>query len=181
MRGVLAALAFVLLAAPAAADQKDPRLDALFTALKAAPDAASANKIDAQIWRIWLQHPDKRTQEATLVGVTFMNKGQAELAEMAFKEAIGRHPDFAEAWNKRATLRYFKGDLRGSVADYAHVLKLEPRHFGALAGLGMIHAALEDWDTAIHWYTEALAVHSQNVGVQVGLAEAKQKAKGEET
>ena len=181
VRPLLAACLLVGLALPAAADQTDPRLDALFARLQAAPDAAAAQPIEAEIRRIWLEHPDKRTREVTLIGTGFLNGGRPQLAELAFKEAIQRSPDFAEAWNKRATLRYLVGDYTGSIEDCAHVLKLEPRHFGALAGLGHINMALKDWDAAIRWYKEALAVNPNMPGVIEVLEEARKKALGEET
>lgn len=186
MRRLLALLALlaVLGGAPfgrATADQTDPRLDALFAGLKAAPGLARAQRLEAQIWRIWLQHPDAEAYKATQLGVAHMNRGDADAAERAFSRAIKRQPDFAEAWNKRATLRFFTGDLDGSVADCAQVLRLEPRHFGALAGLGMIFSALEDWPSAIHWFETALAVNPLMPGVEAGLAAARRRQKGEET
>lgn len=185
MRLLLSAFAIICLTllapATASADQKDPRLDKLFSDLKAAPDPASARKIDDQIWRIWMQHPDERTRESLLIGISFMNGGRAELAELAFKEAIERDPEFAEAWNKRATLRFLNGDIPGSIADCAHVLKLEPRHFGALSGLGVMNAKIGDWKAAVHWYEQALMVHPQLPGIQAALKEAKRRMLGDET
>lgn len=185
VRRLAFATAFAFLAAlfvlPAAADQRDPRLDGLFRDLQAAPDLAAAGPIADSIWRIWLEHPDDATQEALLLGAAYMNRGDARQAERAFNEAIERDPEFAEAWNKRATLRYLMGDLDGSVADCAQVLKLEPRHFGALAGLGMIHMAVEDWKGAVRWYEAALAANPHMPGVAAGLTEAKRRLKGDET
>ncbi len=178
---ILAAVALIGAAGGAKADQTDPRLGDLFILLKAAPDLAAAQPIDARIWRIWLEHSDKRTREVTLIGASFMAAGQVELANLAFKEAIERHPDFAEAWNKRATLRYLTGDLAGSVADCAHVLQLEPRHYGALAGLGQIEMALRHWTAAVRWYEAALKVNPHMPGVEAALKTARRQAGGEET
>jgi len=180
MRALILTLA-ILIAAPALADQNDPRLDALFEQLRSAPSAEAAAPIDAEIWRIWLEHADRRTEEVTLIGTAFMNSGRARLAELAFKEALDRSPDFAEAWNKRATLRYLKGDYDGSVEDCAHVLKLEPRHFGALSGLGLINMAVEDYKAAIAWFEQALAVHPNLEGAKAGLEEAKRRRLGRKT
>jgi tetratricopeptide (TPR) repeat protein len=154
------------------ADQKDPRLSALFDELKNAKSAAIANTFEDKIWQIWLEHSDKRTQEVTLIGISFMNSGQFDLAELAFTEAIDKNPDFAEAWNKRATLRYLVGDLEGSVADCANVLNLEPRHYGAMAGLGMISAARSNWKRAIEWYQRALTIHPNFTGAKIGLEQS---------
>lgn len=172
------ALLLALAGGGAAADQTDPRLDDLFAKLKTAPDPGAAARLDAQIWRIWLQHPDARAYEATRSGIGYLSSGRAAEAEKAFTEALELQPDFAEAWNKRATVRFFMGDLEGSVEDCAHVLKLEPRHYGALAGLGMIHMAIEEWDAAAAWFREALAINPHMPGVRAGLADAEQRARG---
>ena len=121
------------------------------------------------------------TREATLIGISFMSQGQARLADLAFKEAIELSPEFAEAWNKRATLRYLTGDLEGSIADCAEVLKLEPRHFGALSGLGLIHMSLEQWDVAAGWFEQALAVYPQAPGMRQNLETARRNALGRKT
>jgi tetratricopeptide (TPR) repeat protein len=154
------------------ADQNDPRLNYLFLQLKAAESAAAASEHEDKIWRIWLEHPDKRTREVILIGIAFMNRGEARLAELAFTEALERNPEFAEAWNKRATLRYMIGDLEGSVADCANVLKLEPRHYGAMAGLGMISASQKNWRRAAEWYKRALEIHPHFRGAKIGLENA---------
>ncbi len=177
----IAALALGLAAAPCRADQFDPRLDDLFARLKTAPNLSASRKIETEIWGIWLQHPDAKVSEATQAGIGHMNAGEAEAAEADFTRAIERSPDYAEAWNKRATLRYFTGDFKGSVADCAQVLKLEPRHFGALSGLGMIHMAIEDWAGAARWFEEALKVNPHMPGVAASLAEARRRALGRET
>lgn len=182
-RAVIAALALLLLLAPHAghADQTDPRLDALFSQLQTASDPAAAARIDAEIWRIWGRHRDQRAFETTVVGATFLSQGQTELAALAFTEAIDRAPDFAEAWNKRATLRYLTGDLEGSVADCIQVLRLEPRHYGALSGLGLIAMRKQDWQAAIRWFEAALALNPHMTGAQENIAEARKRWKGEET
>jgi len=116
-----------------------------------------------------------------LIGMAFLQDGKADLAELSFNEAIQRHPDFAEAWNKRATFLFLKGDVAGSIADCAHVLELEPRHFGALSGLGLMYAQLQNWEAAVHWYEQALAIHPNLPGIRAGLKEATRRLKGDET
>ncbi len=166
----------------AVADQTDPRLDDLFARLKApATTLAEAQRIDDQIWRIWMEHPDARTAESTQIGVSFMNGGRAELAELAFTESIQRHPDYAEAWNKRATLRFITGDHDGSIEDCAHVLKLEPRHYGALSGLGQIFMARQEWALAKRWFEEALKVNPHLPAVEQVIRELDKRIDGEET
>ena len=166
----------------AVADQKDPRLDDLFAKLQSpSTTVAEARRLDAQIWRIWLQHPDARTYEATQIGISAMNGGRARLAELAFTEAIDRHPDLAEAWNKRATLRFIIGDLDGAIKDCAEVLKLEPRHFGALSGLGQIFMAKQEWALARRWFEETLKVHPHLPAVEQVIRELDKRIDGEDT
>lgn len=178
---------FVLLAAAvlapalATADQNDPALDGLFQKLKAAPNVHAGQAIDRDIWQAWLKHEDDRTESLLQLGAAAMNRGRIDVAMGAFSEAIKRHPEFAEAWNKRATLKFFTGDLEGSVADCAQVLKLEPRHYGALSGLGMIYMALEDWDGAVRWIEAALEINPHMPGARAALAEARKKFAAEET
>lgn len=179
---MVALLAAMMLApAMAVADQNDPSLDGLFEKLKAAPNVHAGQALDRDIWRAWLRHEDDRTKSLLQLGAIAMNRGRIDVAMGAFNEAIKRHPEFAEAWNKRATLKFFTGDLKGSVADCANVLKLEPRHYGALSGLGMIYMALEDWAGAIHWLEAALEINPHMPGARAALVEARKKFAAEET
>lgn len=179
---ILPALAALILAPFfAAADQNDPALDGLFEKLRAAPTLEAGRAIDRDIWQAWLRHEDDRTESLLTLGAAAMNRGRIDVAMGAFNDAIKRHPDFAEAWNKRATLKFFTGDLEGSVADCAHVLKLEPRHYGALSGLGMIYMQLEDWEGAIRWIEAALEINPHMPGARAVLAEARKRFAAEET
>jgi tetratricopeptide (TPR) repeat protein len=81
------------------------------------------------------------------------------LAADIYDAIIKRDPEFAEGWNRRATLRFMTGDYDGSVADIQKVLALEPRHFGALAGLGMIYMAVDEPEGALRAFEAALAIH----------------------
>ncbi|MEQ9124888.1 MAG: hypothetical protein RIM80_20245, partial [Alphaproteobacteria bacterium] len=103
LKGLLAPVVFAaffalsLPATPAAADQTDPRLDELFEKLQSAPDLEAAQPLDREIWRIWLEHPDTRTREVTLIGTSFMSGGQPARPHKALKQAIPPHPDIPEA------------------------------------------------------------------------------------
>ena len=105
LAGILAVL-LALGAGQAHADQNDPRLDGLFEDLRAAPDFAAGREIENQIWRIWLEPPDNRTREAVLLGMAFLQDGNADLADLSFNEAIQRPPAFAETRNNPATFRF---------------------------------------------------------------------------
>jgi tetratricopeptide (TPR) repeat protein len=134
-------------------------LDFLFGALKAAPDEASAKHVEARIWAIWIQTP---SDTAALLMVRAKAAVDAQKIDIAIKlldSVIKLRPDYIEAWNRRATLYYMQNDYGRSLADIREVLIREPRHFGALAGLGMIMQEVGDEKRALEAYRKALAVN----------------------
>ncbi|WP_420403787.1 tetratricopeptide repeat protein [Nisaea sp.] len=175
----LAAILAFLSAAPAAADQTDPRLDPLFAELKAAPSDTEARHIEREIWVIWSEHgADVEAEMRFNEGLLLMNAGHLEQAIRLFSIVIEVAPDFAEAWNKRATLLYFTGDFAGSVRDIERTLALEPRHFGALSGLGLIYQQLESVDGAIKAFTAALEINPHMPHIKERLAMLKEQMAG---
>ena len=92
---------------------------------------------------------------------------------------VARTPDFAEGWNRRATVRFMIGDLNGSVDDIRRTLSLEPRHFGALSGLGLIYLQREDWGGARQAFDEALAINPHLPGPRQNLEMIEQRAREE--
>jgi len=168
MRPLLVALA-ILLAAPAArADQNDARLPALFERLRGA-DPATAADLREQIWEIWFAAEESEVDQLMTLGEAAMASGQLRMAVAMFDAVIERRPDFAEGWNRRATAYYMLGAYAQSEADVARVLQLEPRHFGALSGLGLINTARERYDAAIAAYERALAVDPNLPGARINL------------
>ena len=152
--GIIALAITVLV--PACADQNDPQLDDLFIALQAGPSETQAANIELEIWTRWGDHPyDPLANQQMKKGIELMNSGHLDAAEEVFSHIINSHPDFAEAWNKRATVRFFRGNDTGSASDILQVIKLEPRHFGALSGLGMIRVRAGDLEGAIKAYKAA--------------------------
>ena len=161
------------------ADQNDPRLDSLFADLQTPLSATAAQQIENQIWQYWLSFPDDQTIENTMTAAMLMMKrGQLQSAERIFDNIIAREPYFAEAWNKRATVRFLAGNHNGSAKDIARVLQLEPRHFGALSGLGMIHMHNGDWQNAIQTYELAFSIHPYLTNVEVIIDDLKTRLKG---
>ena len=143
----------ITLPVPACADQNDPQLDDLFIALQASPSETQAANIEIEIWTRWGDHPyDPFANRQMKKGIELMNSGDLGAAEEVFSRIINSHPDFAEAWNKRATVRFFRGNDTGSASDILQVIKLEPRHFGALSGLGMIRVRAGDLEGALKAY-----------------------------
>jgi tetratricopeptide (TPR) repeat protein len=134
-------------------------LDFLFGALKVAPDAESAKAVEARIWAIWSQTP---SDTATLLMgrvKTAMDRKEPDIAIKLLDAIIRLRPDYIEAWNRRATLYYLQNDYGKSLSDIREVLVREPRHFGALAGLGMIMQDLGDDKRALDAFRKALAIN----------------------
>jgi tetratricopeptide (TPR) repeat protein len=140
-------------------------LDTLFGALKVAPDEASAKAIEDRIWAIWIVSGSdtcdllmSRVKEAT-------DEKDYDLAVKLLDAIIAIKPDYVEAWNRRATVFYLKQDYGHALADIREVLSREPRHFGALAGLGLILQDMGDDKHALEAYRRALAIdpHLQNL------------------
>jgi tetratricopeptide (TPR) repeat protein len=134
-------------------------LDFLFGALKAAPDEASAKAVEARIWAIWLQTSSDTAALLMMRAKAAMDGQQPEVAIKLLDSVIKLRPDYVEAWNRRATLYYLQNDYARSLADLQQVLAREPRHFGALAGLGMIMQDLGDDTHALEAFRKALAIN----------------------
>lgn len=182
MRVTLLILAcLVALAGPAAAGQKDPRLDQLFQRLQSTTDEAAAQRVQAQIWQIWSQSDSATVDLFLLQGTTAMVEHDFEQALSSFTAAIEAAPDFAEAWNKRATLFFLLGSYQQSESDIARTLALEPRHWGALAGLGQIKEAQGKDDDALDAYTEALAINPHLPAIKAAVERLKKRAEKNRT
>lgn len=178
IRLILCAFAFVVCLSPARADQTDPRLDALFAALQAAPSVEDAKPIEDEIWRIWRTGEDMKSSRDLQYGVDAMRARRLPLAAAVFTKLVKRRPAFAEAWNKRATVYYHMERFDESVADCIRVLDLEPRHFGALSGLGLIYAANGELEAAIAWFERALKINPHMPAVHEHVRRLKNELKG---
>jgi tetratricopeptide (TPR) repeat protein len=134
-------------------------LDFLFGALKAAPDEASARHVEARIWALWMQTPSDTAALLMTRAKAAMDAKNVDVALKLLDSVVKLRPDYIEAWNRRATLYYLKSDYRHSLEDIQQVLVREPRHFGALAGLGMIMQDIGDDKRALEAFRKALAVN----------------------
>ncbi|KRR29919.1 hypothetical protein CQ13_13975 [Bradyrhizobium retamae] len=134
-------------------------LDFLFGALKAAPDEASAKHVEARIWAQWMQTPSDTAALLMLRAKAAMDAQKVDVALKLLDSLVKLRPDYVEAWNRRATLYYLKNDYTRSLEDIRQVLIREPRHFGALAGLGMIMQEIGDEKRALEAFRKALAVN----------------------
>jgi tetratricopeptide (TPR) repeat protein len=134
-------------------------LDFLFGALKAAPDEASAKHVEARIWALWMQTPSDTAALLMVRAKAAMDAQKMDVALKLLDAVVKLRPDYIEAWNRRATVYYVKNDYARSLADIQQVLIREPRHFGALAGLGMIMQDLGDDKRALDAFRKALAIN----------------------
>lgn len=137
---------------------ENARLDALFAELQK-PDLADPDRVTREIWIQWSKSGSPAMDLLLGRGQRALAAGALEQAIAQFSAVIDHDPAFAEAWNARATAYYQTGDLGPSVADIAHVLQLNPRHFGALTGLAMIFEQLGRPEKALEVYRAALAVN----------------------
>ena len=141
------------------ADQTDVRLDDLFIALQDTKDIREIQNMENRIWAIWLQHDNADVQQLMLVGTQRMNAGSYAEAMVVFNRLTEGFPEYAEGWNKRATLHYVLGNVDASIDDIEKTLALEPRHFGALSGLGMVYIQRKELSKAKQAFEELLEVH----------------------
>lgn len=143
----------------AQADQTDPRLDKLFINLTLNSDLKLSQQLTGEIWRIWAEHNKKEITVLFKEGENAMYRKEYETALESFNQIIKLAPDFAEGWNKRATVYFLMGDYHASLADIEETLELEPRHFGALAGQGQCYFELQNFQSALKAFEKALAVN----------------------
>jgi tetratricopeptide (TPR) repeat protein len=134
-------------------------LDRLFEALKVAPDDESAKYVENRIWAIWVASSSDTANLLMGRVKTAVDAKDLDLAIKLLNAIIDIKPDFVEAWNRRATVYYTKRDFGRALADIHEVLAREPRHFGALSGLGIILQELGDDKRALEVFRRALAVH----------------------
>lgn len=176
---VAIAAILVMTLSPASARQDDPRLDDLFDQLQAAGDAAEAKALERSIWRIWTEAGDEKLDRMMTYGIGAMQAGQFGPALDSFNAIIDADPAFAEGWNKRATLYFYMGRYDESISDVEKTLALEPRHFGALSGMGLIYTELEDEAAALEWFEHALEVNPHMPFILQRVEHLREKLQGE--
>jgi len=178
---IVLAVAVLLSAGPAAlADQSDGRLDGLFARLQAA-GPAEALRVEGEIWQIWTQSEDGAVRGLMGDGLAAMQRGDYRHALAKFDQMVVIAPGFAEGWNKRATVHYLLGHYGQSLSDIAKTLELEPRHFGALSGRGLVYVKLEDERRALDAFEAALAVHPHLIGAATNAEQLRKILRDRET
>ncbi len=164
-----------------AAGQDDSRLNALFSQLASSKNSGDAQAVENLIWKIWLENKNPPVERILNAGILAMNAGRLSMALQAFNEVVDMEPNFAEGWNKRATIYYLLQEYPASVKDIAETLRLEPRHFGALSGLGLINTTLGRHQAAVNAFEQALVIHPHMLGARKHIKILKEILKGEET
>jgi len=172
---LLLAAVVVFLPLAGHAGQKDARLNDLFAKLRSSSGGPEAQMLELSIWKIWAEAGDAATDTLMQLGMGAMQGGDLPGALSLFDAVTARAPDFAEGWNKRATIFFMMGAMEKSAEDVARVLALEPRHFGALSGLGLINTQLSKDDAAIAAFEQALKVNPHMPGVKANLEALRKK------
>ena len=150
-------------------DQTDPRLERLFENLVETKSELKAKPILAKIWSIWSLSNDKKIQKKFNLGNQFMEQRKFSESINIFSDIINSQPNFAEAWNKRATVYYITGNYEKSINDIFTTLELEPRHFGALDGLAQIYFTQDKFYEAAQTYRKILEILPFNNKAQTRL------------
>ena len=140
------------------ADQNDPRLNNLFKKLNETENQKEISDLIKDIWNIWYEVDDPKVIEYFEKGIQAMRIRNYPLAIRFFNNLIEEDPNFAEAWNKRATVYFMMGDFDKSMQDIIKTLELEPRHFGALDGMGLIFIHQGQYQQAIDVYDKMLEI-----------------------
>ena len=168
---------FFLSLSAAFADERKKQLDKLFNELKT-DNPVLTFEVEQKIWKIWSTHPKKN--ELTLMlseGSTLVKNDKLNEAVNIFTKVIELDPNWAEAWNKRATVFYLLGKFQKSQNDIDKVLELEERHFGALAGQGLVNIQLKNYEKAIMSYEKAQKIYPTMKSPKIMIKEIKELIK----
>ena len=159
MKKILTIIILIFSTTTLSANDRDIELNKLFLELKKDIPSLSS-RIAQQIWMLWSTHPtDQKLTSILDEGSRLVQDQQYNRAIDVFTQAIELDPTWAEAWNKRATVYYIVGEFQKSQEDIDKVLELEERHFGALAGQGMVNIQLKNYDKAKRSYQKAQEIY----------------------
>ena len=159
------------------ANERNIELNNLFEKLKD-DNPVLTFKVEQEIWKIWSTHPkDKNLTQMLSEGSDLVNNNKLNDAVRVFTKVIKLDPDWAEAWNKRATVLYLLGEFQKSQNDIDKVLKLEKRHFGALAGQGLVNIQLKNYEKAIMSYEKAQKIYPSMKSPKIMIKEIQKLIK----
>ena len=160
-------------------NERESQLDELFENLQIS-DASLSYGIEQKIWSLWSTHPSDQSLTIKLSeGSKLVREKQLIKAKKIFTDVIELDPKWAEAWNKRATVLYMLGDYQASQNDIDKVLILEQRHFGALAGQGLVNIKLENYEKAIESYKKAQEIYPSMQSPKIMIKQIKELIKQE--
>ncbi len=151
------------------ADQKDPRLPVLFSHLLSIPPGIKSLILEKKIWNIWLETKNQSIVKLMKTGQQATQSGQISDALDAYTQVIQQDPNYAEGWNKRALAHYLMNNHEKSLSDIRKTLSLEPNHFGAISGQGLIYIAQNKWSLAKKAFIKALKIHPTMRGPKANL------------
>jgi len=135
------------------------------------------NFAEQGLWLLWARSGDARIDARMARGTELMQAGRHAEAIEEFTSVIKERPEFAEGWNRRATVYYLAGEFQRSIADCDQVLKRNPGHFGALAGMGEIYVALGEPELALAWFRKALEANPNLLGVEFSIKQLEEALK----
>ena len=159
------------------ANERNVELNNLFEKLKD-DNPVLTFEVEQEIWKIWSTHPkDKNLTQMLSEGSDLVNNNKLNDAVRVFTKVIKLDPDWAEAWNKRATVLYLLGEFQKSQNDIDKVLKLEKRHFGALAGQGLVNIQLKNYEKAIMSYEKAQKIYPSMKSPKIMIKEIQKLIK----
>ena len=170
---------FIINSSTVHANVINEQLNKLFSDLKVSNESSSF-LIEQKIWKLWSTHPnDEKLTTLLAEGSAAVNNNQLTEAINIFTKVIELDPNWAEAWNKRATVFYLVGQFQKSQDDIDKVLNLEKRHFGALAGQGLVNIQLKNFEKAIKSYQKALEIYPSMRSPEIMIKEIEALIKQE--
>ncbi|MCR6631709.1 MAG: tetratricopeptide repeat protein [Magnetospirillum sp.] len=163
---------------PAVHGDRSASLNALFMRLQSTQDDEEAHLIEVTIRRVWAQSGRQGVDTLMKRAAEAVHGGRTDEALELCNQVVATAPDYVEGWNLRATIHYLRDEYGEAVADIERVLALEPRHFGALAGLGRIMLELEDKKAALQAFDAALAINPHLADVRKESDELREQLAG---
>ena len=161
-------------------EERELELNKLFNQLKNNSDTSMAFEVEMKIWNIWSTHPSQENLTQLLAnGSNLMTQHKLNKAYETFSKVISLDPNWAEGWNKRATVLYMLGRYEESQEDINEVLKLEKRHFGALSGQGLVQIELKNYERAINSYKEVQKIYPSMQSPKIMIPQLKELIKSE--
>ena len=161
-------------------EERKLELNKLFNQLKNNSNASMAFEVEMKIWNIWSTHPSQENLTQLLAnGSNLMTQHKLNKAYETFSKVISLDPNWAEGWNKRATVLYMLGRYQESQEDIDEVLRLEKRHFGALSGQGLVQTELKNYEKAINSYKEVQKIYPSMQAPKVMIPHLKELIKGQ--